>query len=78
MKKIFLIGDSIMFGAPNSSGYGVWVREKLKDKAEVYFPDENCRFAEYTLRYLCEWAENCAPIGCISTMRVQSFLQMRS
>ena len=57
MKKIFLIGDSIRFGAPGSPGYGVYVKEKLAGKAEVYAPNENCRFAQHTLRYLHEWAE---------------------
>ena len=56
MKKIFLIGDSIRFGAPNSPGYGVFVKEKLADLAEVYAPNENCRFAQHTLRFLHEWA----------------------
>ncbi len=56
MKNIFLIGDSIRFGAPGSDGYGMYVKEKLKDKANVYAPEENCRFAQYTLRYLHEWA----------------------
>ena len=57
MKNIFLIGDSIRFGAGEKvCGYGVCVKEKLAGKAEVYAPDENCRFAQYTLRYLHEWA----------------------
>ena len=61
MKKIFLIGDSIRFGAscvPPSPGYGVYVKEKLADRAEVYAPNENCRFAQHTLRFLHEWAAN--------------------
>ncbi len=57
MKNIYLIGDSIRFGASGSDGYGVHVREKLKGVANVYAPDENCRFAQYTLRYLHEWAK---------------------
>lgn len=57
MKKIYLIGDSIRFGAPGSPGYGVYVKERLKDEIEVYAPDENCRFAQHTLRFLHEWAE---------------------
>lgn len=61
MKKIYLIGDSIRFGAPNSPGYGVFVKEKLTDKAEVYAPNENCRFTQYTLRYLHEWAVATSP-----------------
>lgn len=56
MKNIFLIGDSIRFGATGSPGYGIYVKEKLKDRANVYAPDINCRFASYTLRYLHEWA----------------------
>ena len=59
MKTVFLIGDSIRFGAPPSSpGYGIYVKEKLAGKAEVLYPDENCRFAQYTLRYLHEWAKD--------------------
>ena len=58
MKKIFLIGDSIRYGATTSPGYGVFVKEKLCGKAEVYYPGENCRFAQYTQRYLHEWAES--------------------
>lgn len=58
MKNIFLIGDSIMFGAGNKNarGYGEQVRTKLAGEASVAWPHENCRFAEYTLRYLHEWA----------------------
>lgn len=56
MKNIFLIGDSILYGAPNSDGYGMHVKEKLNGKANVYAPEENCRFTQYTLRYLHEWA----------------------
>ena len=57
MKNIYLIGDSIRFGATGSPGYGVYVKEKLKGKAEVYAPNDNCRFAQYTLRYLYDWAQ---------------------
>ncbi len=58
MKNVLLIGDSIRYGAkPNSPGYGVYVKEKLSRLANVYAPDENCRFAQYTLRYLYDWAK---------------------
>ncbi len=57
MKNVFLIGDSIRFGATNSPGYGIYVKEKLKGKAEVYSPNDNCRFAQYTLRYLYDWSK---------------------
>ena len=50
MKKIVLLGDSIRMG------YDKYVKEALADVAEVYYPEENCRFAEYTLRYAHEWA----------------------
>ncbi len=56
MKNIFLIGDSIRFGAGQvSPGYGVYVKEMLNGVANVYYPGENCRFAEYTLRALYDW-----------------------
>ena len=51
MKKIVLIGDSIRMG------YDKYVKDALKKSAEVYYPDENCRFAEYVLRYAHEWKE---------------------
>ena len=49
MKNILLIGDSIRIGYDKS------VRDTLKDIANVYFPDENCRFASYVLRYIHEY-----------------------
>ncbi|MBQ2743211.1 MAG: hypothetical protein IJF32_10455 [Oscillospiraceae bacterium] len=58
MKNVFLIGDSIRFGAGTvSPGYGIYVKEMLDGKANVYYPNENCRFAEYTLRALYDWAK---------------------
>ena len=65
MKNVFLIGDSIRFGAQSnpdyqtsgSPGYGVYVEQMLKGEASVYAPDDNCRFAQYTLRYLYDWAK---------------------
>lgn len=49
MKKIVLIGDSIRMG------YDKYVKEALDGVAEVYYPGENCRFAQYTLRFLSDW-----------------------
>lgn len=49
MKKIVLIGDSIRLG------YEKYVKEGLAGVAEVFSPAENCRFAEYTLRFAHEW-----------------------
>ena len=64
MKNIFLIGDSIRHGSyvetldsKLSPGYGVYVKEKLQGIANVYAPDENSRWAQYTLRFLHKWAK---------------------
>ncbi|MBQ2866158.1 MAG: hypothetical protein IJE90_06565 [Clostridia bacterium] len=63
MKNIFLIGDSIRHGSfietldsKLSPGYGVYVKQMLEGKAHVYAPDENSRWAQYTLRFLHKWA----------------------
>lgn len=57
MKTVYLLGDSIRYGASNSPGYGIWVKKLLDGFAEVEYPDDNCRFAQYTLRYAHEWAQ---------------------
>ena len=49
MKNVLLVGDSIR------AGYDKSVRESLKNIANVYFPEENCRFASYVLRYIHEY-----------------------
>lgn len=49
MKKVLLLGDSIR------KGYCGCVKEKLKDIAEVYFPEENCRYTQYTFVELAGW-----------------------
>ena len=49
MKNVLLIGDSIRIG------YGKAVKRTLEGKANVYFPDDNCRFASYVLRYIEEY-----------------------
>ncbi|MBO5177771.1 MAG: hypothetical protein J6C07_09965 [Lachnospiraceae bacterium] len=51
MKNVLLIGDSIRIG------YDKAIRNTLEGKANVYFPDDNCRFASYILRYLNEYKE---------------------
>ena len=38
-------------------GYGTPVAERLKDEFTVWQPDDNCRFAKYTLRGLWDWQE---------------------
>ena len=52
MKKIVLLGDSI-----RQIGYGAPVAERLSKEFEVWQPDDNCRFAKYTLRGLWDWQE---------------------
>lgn len=51
MKNILLIGDSIRMG------YDKAVKKSLNGIANVYFPDENCRFAAYVLRNLIDYRE---------------------
>ena len=52
MKKVVLIGDSIRM-----IGYGKPVAERLSPEFEVWQPDDNCRFAQYTLRGLWDWQD---------------------
>ena len=49
MKNVLLIGDSIRMG------YDKAVKQTLGGIAEVYYPEENCRFASYVLRYLGDY-----------------------
>ena len=49
MKKIILLGDSIRLS------YGNCVRELLGEGYTVWQPEDNCRFAAYTLRMLFEY-----------------------
>ena len=49
MKNVLLIGDSIRMGYDKS------VKKTLEGLANVYFPSDNCRFANYVLRYLHEY-----------------------
>lgn len=49
MKKVLLIGDSIRLG------YCGYVKELLDGKAELYWPTENCEFAQYVYVHLSWW-----------------------
>jgi len=53
MKKIMLIGDSIRLG------YQQEVVKQLGSKYLVYAPEDNARFAKYTLNELERWFEKC-------------------
>lgn len=53
--KIVLFGDSIRL---NPTGYGLYVEEELrKEGYDVFQPDDNCRFAKYTLRLIWDYKE---------------------
>jgi len=49
MKNVLLLGDSIR------KGYDSYTQKHLEGKANVFFPEDNGRFAQYFLRYLSEW-----------------------
>jgi hypothetical protein len=49
MKNLLLLGDSIR------KGYDSFVQEKLAGRMNVYFSEDNGRFAQYTLRALNNW-----------------------
>lgn len=51
MKNLLLIGDSIRMGYDKS------VKKTLEGKANVIFPEDNCRFAAYVLRYFHEYLD---------------------
>ena len=53
MKKVVLLGDSIRL-----IGYGQKVKEILKTECSVWQPEDNCRFAKYTLRMLFDNQED--------------------
>ena len=52
MKNLLLIGDSIRMGYDKS------VKKTLEGKANVIFPEENCRFASYLLRNFHEYLKD--------------------
>lgn len=52
MKNLFLVGDSIRMGYDKS------VKKTLEGKANVIFPEENCRFAAYVLREFHEYLKD--------------------
>ena len=53
--KLFLLGDSIRMG------YEPMVIKKLSGIADVYAPQGNCQFAQFTFCHLHNWAEQ---TGC--------------
>lgn len=51
MKRVFLIGDSIRMG------YCEAVAQLMEGRAQVQWPDDNCRFTQYVLACAYHWAE---------------------
>lgn len=51
MKKVVLLGDSIRM-----IGYGTKIKDYLPD-VDLWQPEDNCRFAKYTLRMLFDYKE---------------------
>ncbi|MCI8312149.1 MAG: SGNH/GDSL hydrolase family protein [Lachnospiraceae bacterium] len=49
MKNILLLGDSIR------QNYQEYVKKNLCEIANVYYPNDNGLFCQFTLRYLHEW-----------------------
>lgn len=49
MKTVLLLGDSIR------QNYELYVKQALKNRAYVYYPNDNCMFTQFTLRYLHDW-----------------------
>ena len=54
-KQVVLIGDSIR------EGYCEYVKEELKDIADVYFPPVNCRNTQFIITSLRLWLNICDP-----------------
>lgn len=50
--KVALLGDSI-----RQLGYGKRTEKLLGESFEVFQPEDNCRFAKYTLRGLFDWKD---------------------
>ena len=59
MKNLLLLGDSIRVGYCN------FVKEMLEARANVFFPEDNCRFAQYTLRELQRWVADYPEIDVV-------------
>ena len=55
MKNILLLGDSIRMG------YDSFVRNKLLGRANVFYHEDNGRYALYTLRALSDWTGALSP-----------------
>lgn len=60
MHHVFLLGDSIRMGRDDGlAGYEPALRTISAGTWEIHSPAENCRFAQYALRYAHQWAAAC-------------------
>jgi len=66
MEKVVLLGDSIRMG------YAPFVREGLAGIAEVFFPDDNCRFTQYILVNLEQWVRRAGDPRTVSVVHWNS------
>ncbi len=55
LPRVVLIGDSIRMG------YQAVVKKALEGKAQIWAPEDNCRYAAYTLEHLDEWVSSRRP-----------------
>jgi len=60
MKNILLLGDSIR------QNYQEYVKGHLDKVANVYYPNDNGRFCQFTLRYLHDWVRALSLNGTIT------------
>ena len=59
MDHVFLLGDSIRMGNETLSGYEPFLRDLARGRWLCHSPADNCRFAQYALRYAHQWAAAC-------------------
>lgn len=62
-KTVFLVGDSIRMG------YCEKVKELMADVADVFYPDDNCRYCQYTYVSLSAWKNIFADPNCVDIVQ---------
>lgn len=58
VKKVLLLGDSIMYGAKGLHGYGYYVQQAMKERATVFLPNENCQDCRYLWSFFADLIED--------------------
>jgi lysophospholipase L1-like esterase len=59
-KRAMIIGDSIRMRQSNSTGYGLYAYERLKDRVNLFHVPHNCGSSTAVLQYLDDWLR-CRP-----------------